>query len=63
MNALINVKTEEIGSQFGFTKCQSMSIGKNVEHVLNSNLIVENWKVTHDAGIMNIWNKYIHAKC
>ena len=58
MNALINVKTAEKGLQFGSSKCKSMLIGKNVEHVLNSNLTVDTWKVTHDEVTEKIVETY-----
>ena len=36
MNALINVNSADKGLQFGPTKCKSMLIGKETEHVLNT---------------------------
>ena len=51
MNSVINVKTAEKGLQFGVTKCKSMLIGKNVENVLNSELKVDNWKVSYSDSL------------
>ena len=48
LNALINVKTAEKGLQFGVTKCKSMLIAKDKEHVLNSDLTVDKWKAVHN---------------
>ena len=45
MNAFFNVKTAEKGLQFGPSKCKSMLIDKKTENVLNSQLLVDNWKV------------------
>ena len=47
LNALINVKTAEKGLQFGVTKCKSMLIAKDKEHILNSDLTVDKWKTVH----------------
>ena len=58
MNALTDVKTAEKGLQFGSSKCKSMLIGKNVEHVLNSNLTVDNWKIAHDEVTEEIVETY-----
>ena len=47
MNCFINVKTAEKGLQFGVKKCTTMLVGKNIEHVINSDLYVDKWTVEH----------------
>ena len=47
MNAFINIKTAEKTLQFGPTKCKSMLVGKDIENVINSDLMVDNWKVEY----------------
>ena len=47
MNALLNVKTANKRLQFGIDKCKSMLVCKKPENVLNSHLLVDNWKVKH----------------
>ena len=51
MNALINVNSADKGLQFGPTKCKSMLIGKETEHVLNSDLLVDSWIVKHELNL------------
>ena len=52
MNALLNVKTAEKGLSFGPTKCKSMLIDKDTENVINSELVVDYWKVGHTDNIV-----------
>ena len=48
MNPLLNLKIAGTKLQFGIDKCKSMLIcKKKPEHVLNSHLLVDNWKVKH----------------
>ena len=47
MNAFINVKTAEKTLQFGPTKCKSMLVGKDIENVINSELMVDSWEVDY----------------
>jgi hypothetical protein len=48
MNDLLNVKTANKRLQFGIDKGKSMLVcKKKPEHVLNSHLLVDNWKVKH----------------
>ena len=55
INALINVKSADKGLQFGPNKCKSMLmlmlIGKETEHVLNTDLLVDNWIVKHELNL------------
>ena len=52
MNALLNVKTAEKGLRFGPTKCKSMLIAKVPERVINSELVVDYWKVSHADNVV-----------
>ena len=47
LNAFINIKTAEKKLQFGPTKCKSMLVGKNVQSVINSELMVDEWSVKY----------------
>ena len=47
MNVFLNVKTAEKCLQFGSKKCKTMLIGKNMENIINSELTVDKWKVSH----------------
>ena len=51
MNAFLNLKTAEKSLQFGPTKCKSMLVGKASENVLNSELLVDSWKVNYEENI------------
>ena len=50
LNAFINVKTAEKTLQFGSKKCKSMLIGKSTEHIINSELMVDSWKIEYDSS-------------
>ena len=47
LNAFMNVKTAEKRLQFGAKKCKTMLVGKNLDHVVNSDLTVDKWSVEH----------------
>ena len=47
LNAFINIKTAEKTLQFGPTKCKSLLVGKNVQSVINSELMVDEWSVKY----------------
>ena len=51
MNACINIKTAEKTLQFGAAKCKSMLVGKNIENVLNSDLMVDDWDIKYEDNI------------
>ena len=44
---MLNVKTAEKRLKFGVKKCNSMLISKNPEHVVNTPLSVDKWKVIY----------------
>ena len=48
MNAFINEKTAEKTLQFGLTKCKSMLVGKDTSNVIDSELLVDSWKVEYE---------------
>ena len=48
MNAFLNVKSAEKTLQFGSTKCKTMLIGKNSESIIDSVLMVDNWKIEYE---------------
>ena len=52
LNAFINVKTAEKTLQFGAPKCKSMLIGKDTDNVINSELLVDNWKVDYKDNLI-----------
>ena len=70
LNTVINVETAEKTLQFGVAMCKSMLIGKKTDHLINSDLLVDEWtveykenSVTGDAdlyeyysGQVPIWN-------
>jgi hypothetical protein len=59
LNAFINTKTAEKTLQFGPTKCKSMLVGKNTEHVINSELLVDSWTVQYrDSEDQDIIESY-----
>ena len=47
MNAFINEKTADKTLQFGITKCKSMLVGKDKSNVIDSELLVDSWKVAY----------------
>ena len=47
MNAFINIKTAEKKLQFGPTKCKTMLVGKKLENVINTELMVDEWSVKY----------------
>ena len=47
MNAFLNVKSAEKTLQFGPTKCKTMLIGKNTQNVVETDLVVDTWKVEY----------------
>ena len=51
MNAFLNIKTAEKRLKFGEKKCKSMLVGKKLENVVDSNLLVDSWKVEHRDNI------------
>ena len=50
MNVILNVKTSEMGLQFGIQKCKYMIIG-NEENFINSNLLVDSWKQNYSENM------------
>ena len=48
MNAFLNVKSAEKTLQFGPTKCKTMLIGKNSASIIDSDLMVDNWKIEYE---------------
>ena len=51
LNVFINLKTAEKTLQFGPTKCKTMLVGKDVKHVINSNLQVDEWAVSYAENV------------
>ena len=51
MNVFLNVKTAEKGLQFGQRKCKAMLIGKRKEQIINNELKVDTWEVTHEENL------------
>ena len=51
LNVILNVKTSEIGLQYGTKKCKSMIIG-NEENAINSELLVDSWKQEYSENNM-----------
>ena len=47
MNAFLNIKTAEKRLKFGEKKCKSMLVGKQLHTVVDTNLLVDSWKVDH----------------
>ena len=47
MNTFMNLKTAEKSLQFGATKCKWMLVGKDKKNALNTNLVVDSWKVEY----------------
>ena len=47
MNTFMNLKTSEKSLQFGATKCKWMLVGKDKKNGLNTNLVVDSWKVEY----------------
>ena len=50
MNAHIVTHTSNKMLQFNATNCKTMKIGKNTETVIDQDLKVDNWKVSHDIN-------------
>ena len=48
MNAVINAKPAEKRLQFGVAKCKTMLVGKHHEDVVNTDLLVDNWKKEYE---------------
>ena len=44
------MKTAEKTLQFGPSKCKSMLVGKPTKFALNSDLHVDNWKVSYEEN-------------
>ena len=62
MNAFINIKTAEKSLQFGVKKRKSMLVGKCLEKVINSDLLVDEWSVDYiedkQTGDVNLVENY-----
>ena len=50
LNAVLNARTADKQLQFGPTKCKTMLVSKKPEHVLNSQLTVDNWEVEYEKN-------------
>ena len=62
LNVILNVKTSEIGLQYGINKCKSMIIGSD-EKTIISELLVDSWKQEYSennmTGEYQLTEKYI----